>query len=168
MKFINLLNLLLLTAVVLPACQKNASTTLLHLQLTDGPASYEEVNIDVQEVHLKLEGDSASWISLPTNKGIYNLLELQNGIDTLVAEAIVPQGRVKEIRLTLGHENSIKEGGEWYPLTIPSGSESGLKIKLDKQLTAPLDSIIIDFDAALSIHQESGGYKLRPVIKWVQ
>ncbi|MDP4263584.1 MAG: DUF4382 domain-containing protein [Bacteroidota bacterium] len=53
-----------------------------------------------------------------------------------------------------------------YPLTIPSGSESGLKIKLAKPLHATLDSLVIDFDAALSILQTGNGdYKLKPVLR---
>ncbi len=51
------------------------------------------------------------------------------------------------------------------PLTIPSGSESGLKIKVNKELNATLNTLIIDFDAALSINKEADGYKLRPVLK---
>jgi Domain of unknown function (DUF4382) len=53
-----------------------------------------------------------------------------------------------------------------YPLTIPSGSESGLKIKVNKKLSATLETIIIDFDAALSIFQTGAGvFKLKPVLK---
>jgi hypothetical protein len=67
--------------------------------------------------------------------------------------------------LVLGQNNSIKAGGETFPLIIPSGSESGLKIKVNKDLRASVDSIIVDFDAALSVTNEAGGYKLRPVLR---
>jgi hypothetical protein len=70
------------------------------------------------------------------------------------------------VRFVLGNDNSIKIDSIVYPLTIPSGSESGLKIKLNKQLNATLDSLVIDFDAALSILQTgTGEYKLKPVLK---
>ncbi|RYZ92799.1 MAG: hypothetical protein EOP47_29985 [Sphingobacteriaceae bacterium] len=50
--------------------------------------------------------------------------------------------------------------------TIASGSESGLKIKINRRLNTTLDSLLIDFDAALSVKNEgASGYKLRPVIK---
>jgi hypothetical protein len=65
----------------------------------------------------------------------------------------------------LGSENTIKVGTEIYPLTIPSGSESGLKIKMNKTLNGGIDYLTLDFDAALSINQEISGYKLRPVIR---
>lgn len=150
------------------ACKKDSSTTALRVKLTDAPASYEEVNIDLKEVRLKFDNDTSSWITLQTNAGIYNLLELQNGVDTLISEAVVPQGKIKEVRLVLGENNSIKASGETYPLTIPSGSESGLKIKVDKSLRASVDSLTIDFDAALSVVNEAGWFKLRPVIRVVQ
>jgi hypothetical protein len=73
---------------------------------------------------------------------------------------------VREIRFVLGDDNSIVIDNTSYPLTIPSGSESGLKLKIDKNLNASVDSILIDFDAALSIHQNgTGDYMLKPVLK---
>jgi hypothetical protein len=155
----------LTSIIVIAACKKDSSSTALKIKLTDAPASYEEVNVDLQQVNIKFDGDTTSWIALQTNAGIYNLLELQNGVDTLISEVIVPQGKVKEIRLVLGQNNSIKAGGETFPLIIPSGSESGLKIKVNKDLRASVDSIIVDFDAALSVTNEAGGYKLRPVLR---
>jgi hypothetical protein len=47
--------------------------------------------------------------------------------------------------------------GTVYPLTIPSGSQSGLKIKINKKLHSSLDSLLIDFDAALSVKKKAMG-----------
>lgn len=157
----------LLSLITLVACQKeNDGSTDLRIHLTDAPFDASEVNVDIREVSVNLRDDSSGWTKLNTTAGIYNLLELQNGIDTLIGQAIVPTGTLKEVRFVLGTENSIVIDSTEYPLTIPSGSESGLKIKLNKQLSANLDSLIIDFDAALSIHQDgSGNYLLKPVLK---
>lgn len=149
------------------ACKKESGSTHLKVRLTDAPASFEEVNVDLIEVNIKLENDSNAWVSMSTAAGIYNLLALQNGIDTLISEAVVPAGKVKEIRLVLGSENSVKVAGEVLPLIIPSGSSSGLKIKIDKQMRAGADSLLIDFDAGLSVKLEQDGYKLRPVLKLI-
>ena len=150
------------------ACKKESGSTNLKVKLTDAPAAYDEVNVDIREVNIKMDGDSANWISLPTTSGIYNLLDYQNGVDTLIAETIVTGKTIKEVRLVLGTENSIKIGTETYPITIPSGSESGLKIKMNKSLKEGVDYLSLDFDAALSVSEESSGYKLRPVIKILQ
>lgn len=161
---------LILFAVVLftlaIGCKKESGTTTLKVNLTDAPTDAEEVNIDLKAVRVNFANDSSGWSELATVRGIYNLLDLQNGLDTMIATGTVPAGYLKEIRLVLGSNNTIKVDGQVYPLTIPSGSESGLKLKVNKSLAAPLDSLLLDFDAALSIHQEgTGNYKLKPVLK---
>ncbi len=153
--------------ITIAACQKeNDGTTDLRIGLTDNPYNASEVNVDILEVRVNLRDDSTGWVNLTTAAGIYNLLDLQNGLDTLIAQGVIPTGTLKEIRFVLGTDNSIKIDSTVYPLTIPSGSESGLKIKLNKQLNATLDSLTIDFDAALSIYQTgTGEYQLKPVLK---
>jgi hypothetical protein len=158
--------ILLMTII---SCQKenDKGTTALSIHLTDNPYNATEVNVDITDVRVNFgDDDSEGWVSLDTHAGIYNLLDFQNGIDTVIAQAIVPTETVKEIRFVLGSQNSITIDNVNYPLTIPSGSESGLKIKLNKQLNASVDSLIVDFDAALSIIQTgTGEYKLSPVLK---
>ncbi|RYY65257.1 MAG: DUF4382 domain-containing protein [Chitinophagaceae bacterium] len=165
------------TIVGFTACSKDDNdspgTTNLRINMTDGPIDeLDSVYIDVREVRVKMGSDTmniadSSWYNLTTTAGIYDLLSYQNGVDTLIGTGPVPTGYVKEIRLILGSNNSVVDTfGVVHPLTIPSGSESGLKIKVNKRLNASLDSLLIDFDAALSIRNEgASGYKLRPVIK---
>lgn len=158
------------TALILTACSKDKNTdgtTSLKVKMTDAPTLADEVNVDIQEVRVRFGDDTLrGWTSLSTTAGVYDLLGLQNGVDTLLAVGTVPTGMVREIRFVLGANNSIKVGGVLFPLTIPSGAESGLKIKVNKQLSASLDSLLIDFDAALSVHQTgTGDYHLKPVLK---
>jgi hypothetical protein len=151
------------------SCSKESSdkTTTVKVRLTDNPFNADEVNVDIQQVRVKFNDDSISgWSDLNTHAGIYDLLGLQNGVDTLLAVGTIPTNVVKEIRFVLGSNNTIKVNGIVFPLTIPSGSESGLKIKVERQLNGTLDSLTIDFDAALSIHQTgTGNYQLRPVLR---
>jgi len=155
--------------ITLFSCSKENSSksTTVKVRLTDNPVLADEVNVDIQQVRVKYSEDSISgWADLDTYAGVYDLLGLQNGVDTLLAVGVIPSDEVKEIRFVLGSNNSIKVNGIVYPLTIPSGSESGLKLKIDKRLNGSLDSLLIDFDAALSIHQiGTGDYKLKPVLK---
>jgi hypothetical protein len=147
------------------SCTKdNSGNTDLSVKLTDAPAAFDAVNVDVREVRVNFRDDSTGWINLNTNAHVYNLLALQ-GVDTLLASGTVTAGNLKQIRLILGTDNSIVVGGISYPLMIPSGSESGLKININKKISEGSDSLVIDFDAALSVKLEPGGYKLRPVIK---
>ena len=168
MKFKNQFFLVLSLSVagLFAACNKENDNSTLQVMLTDNPALYQEVNIDLVGVSVKLSKDTTKWVELQPVAGVYNLLGLQNGVDTLIGTLILPTSVVKEIRLVLGPNNTIKDNGIVYPLRIPSGAESGLKIKINKKLEATLETLIIDFDAALSIRQDGpGNYKLLPVLK---
>lgn len=162
--------ILLTSAIFFVSCSKdddvNGSSTL-HLRLTDAPTALDSVFVDIEEVRIKMHNDTteSGWITMNTNAGIYNLLELQNGVDTLLGTATLPTGTVKEVRFIVGTENRVVADGQSYPLTIPSGAESGLKIKVNKALNATIETLIIDFDAALSVHEVNGEYKLRPVLR---
>ena len=162
-----LIAIFVVAAIAFYACKKQSSTTTSNLQIrmTDNPLALQEVNIDLKSVEVKFDKDTAKWLVLNTNARVYNLLGLQNGLDTLIAQGSYQGGVVKEIRLIVGPNNTVKENNQIFPLTIPSGAESGLKIKIDKALRGPLETILIDFDAALSIKLEASGYKLRPVLK---
>ncbi|MEZ5044969.1 MAG: DUF4382 domain-containing protein [Saprospiraceae bacterium] len=167
--------LVLLLLIGLASCEtvfeadlsnENNSTTTLNIRLTDGPIDLEEVNIDLQGIRVKGPGGFEE-IPLETNAGIYNLLDFQNGIDTLIAYADLQLERITEVRLILGDNNTVVVDGETYALKIPSGSQSGLKIKacLDL-LTMPQYDLLLDFDAGASIHRTGNGkYIMRPVIK---
>ncbi len=166
--FLSVTVLFMLFTALLVACSKNnnGDGTTLQVRLTDSPINAEEVNVDIRDVRVRFRDDSTDWMSLDTHVGIYNLLGLQNGLDTLLAVGVIPTNILKEIRLVLGSDNTIKVNGQVYPLTIPGGAESGLKIKVNKKLNSNLDSLLIDFDAALSIHQTGNGtYMLKPVLK---
>lgn len=157
--------LLLCCSIGFVACEKDNEMSTLRIHMTDAPAAVEEVNIDLVEVRVNFNKDTTAWIALQTNAGVYNLLGLQNGIDSLIAEGTFPADQtVKEVRLVVGANNTVKVNGQTLPLVIPSGAESGLKIKINKKLNAAIEDVLIDFDAALSLHEETDGYKLRPVI----
>ena len=157
------------------SCKKSdndgvAEVANLEIRMTDAPSALEEVNIDIQTVRVKYRDDvndsTLNWVTLNTKAGIYDLLLLQNGVDTLLANGLIPQRQIKEIRLILGPNSTVKDNGTIYPLTVPSGSESGLKIKFSKKLDQPLNILLIDFDAAMSVSQNGAGkYMLKPVIR---
>ncbi|MCB9315112.1 MAG: DUF4382 domain-containing protein [Lewinellaceae bacterium] len=166
-----LLLLICILLFVAWACEKDDSTsgkTVLNVRLTDGPGDYQQVNVDIQEVRLKMADDTSQWLSLATNAGIYNLLDFQNGVDTIIATGPVPLDVLKEVRLVLGPENSVMVDSTLYDLETPSAEQSGLKIKIDKSLGLVLDSLTLDFDAEKSIVKTGNGkFILKPVIKVV-
>ncbi|HZH64355.1 MAG TPA: DUF4382 domain-containing protein [Flavisolibacter sp.] len=160
-----LATILLGSSVLYFSCKKEGKSVPVQILLTDNPTAYDEVNVEITGIQVKLSKDTNSWVSLDTERGVYNLLALQNGLTDTIAKGDVPDGILKEVRFILGSNNTVKVNGVVNPLVIPSGEESGLKIKIDKDLGETLNSFTLDFDAALSIKEEAGGYKLRPVIR---
>ncbi len=155
------------------SCNKNNDNkngkARLSVYLTDDPARYDEVNIDIREVKINVS-DSANeqWINIPIKQGIYNLLQFRNGLDTLLGTIELPAGRVSQMRLILGPNNTLKEGNQIHALQTPSAQQSGLKFKIQTVLDAGITyKLWIDFDAGRSIVKagNSGKYILKPVIR---
>lgn len=164
------------------ACSKdegeNTTNPTLSFQLTDAPGDYEEVNVDVIGLRVHISGQNldstaidsldAGWIDLPINDSIYNLIHLRDSSVNLLSEFAVPEGKISQIRLLLGEDNSIKIEGDSivYPLETPSAMQSGLKINLHADIEAGSSSdFTLDFDAEKSVIESGGQYKLKPVIK---
>lgn len=163
--------LLLVTFTISCSKEDNNNANEVTVRLTDDPSPAEEVNVDIRSVALKYDDDDANdhdgkWVILNTHDTIYNLLDLQNDVSVVLASGPYPHQRIHEIRLILGDNNSIKIGGIVYPLTVPSGSSSGFKIKVDKDLSPGPNDILIDFDAGLSVHETGNGkFMLQPVLR---
>lgn len=162
----------------------NAAEGKAHMKvnLTDAPGDYQQVNIDVQGLRIHytpFESDSAEsdtaesshdgeWIDLPFEPMNVNLLELTNGVDTLLTEADLEPGHYKELRLILGSDNSVMVDSTITDLKVPSGQQSGYKVKFQTDLEEGEEiEVTVDFDAGRSVHKagNSGKYILKPVLK---
>lgn len=141
--------------------------TPYYLKMTDAPAAYSAVNIDLKAVEIK--GNTGTAM-LNVNAGIYNLLNFSNGLDTLIATGSLMMDRVEQIRLILGTNNTVVSGGVTYPLSTPSAQQSGLKLQVHQNLQPGVAYyVLLDFDANQSIVQEgNGSYSLKPVIRTVE
>ncbi len=160
-----------LVVLMIASCDKNQLPTtqtnpIVEFRLTDGPCDYDHLYIDVKGI--EIHSDSTGWQDLqPFNAGIYDILELTNGLDTLLCRTTLPVGTISQIRLILGDNNTLETDGSTYDLAVPSGSTSGLKINLHQQLLANTSySIWLDFDACKSIVRRGNGtFGLKPVIR---
>lgn len=167
-------NLAMLSAgalMLVTACKKEESagngTTPVTVRMTDAPANYDQVNVDVIGVEFKV--NSETTVNLDVNPGVYNLLDFVNGADTLIASADVPSGTLSQVRLILGSNNSIVVDGQPHPLATPSAMQSGLKLNVHSTLQpGVLYELLLDFDANQSIVVTGNGeYQLKPVIRVV-
>ena len=128
-----ILGLLIVTALfILSACNETDNQSVLKIRLTDAPGDYEEVNVQIQSMEYHFSSDEeGDWIQLNSLEvGVYNLLDFNNGLDTLIASEAIGSGTISQLRLHLGENNSVKINGKEYDLKIPSGQQSGIKIIL--------------------------------------
>src|ERR1044072_4294910 len=96
------------------------------IRLSDNPVNFDAVNVDIQSVEIKILPDScrrgndscAVWDTLDIRSGVYNLLDLANGSDTLLANGFTVSGNILKLRLTLGDNNSVVIDSVSYPLTL--------------------------------------------------
>ncbi|MBI1221443.1 MAG: DUF4382 domain-containing protein [Bacteroidetes bacterium] len=162
----------LISGFFLSACSENngdgMGNSSMNVHMTDAPGPYDEVNVDVKglEVHSDVNG----WQTIPLNNpGVYDLLKLTNGLDTLLGSVTVPSGTISQFRLTLGPNNTVKVNGTVFDLTTPSGQQSGIKIQVHENLLPGITyDFTLDFDAGKSIvHTGNDRYILKPVIRAV-
>jgi hypothetical protein len=170
MKKVILVSFVVLLGFMMSSCKKDTTTpvkshTPYAIRMTDAPGPYSAVYIDV--VGVEITGSNGQVVSMNVNAGIYNLLNFSNGIDTLIATAVLETATVEQIRLILGSNNSVVVDGVSYPLSTPSADQSGLKIQVHQILQADVQyNVLIDFDANKSIIETGNGvYKLKPVIR---
>ena len=170
-----------LALLAFASCNKqNASSgstapTPLNIYLTDSPGDYKAVWVDIEKIYVNAGTDTSSsdtsgWVEAPVLRpGLYNLLDLRNGVDTVLAGVTLPAGHISQIRLVLGTDNSlVLDDGTIVPLTTPSGQQSGVKLNVDATLTPGVAyALEMDFDAGRSVVKagNSGNYLLKPVIR---
>jgi len=161
----------LFSSILFFSCQKgnNSNPVRLQVHLTDSPdPDVQEVWVDVKEVRINMK--DTNWVTLDgAHPGLYNLLGLTDGKDTLLADAQIPAGNISQIRLILGDNNYIiTKSGEKIDLTTPSAQQSGLKVQIHQAVTGGvLYRLVLDFDAGKSIVKagNSSKYILKPVLR---
>lgn len=178
------------------ACQKNASSLnkvpagmqKFNLYLTDGPdINFQQVNVDVKAVIVLLKSDSCKgsgddqddqddrdslstcfhWDTLKIHPGIYNILNFQNGIDTLFSSTVLEPGKIEKVKVILGDSNSVMADSVLFHLGTPFGNTVVVNVDDDlDQLDPATFALWLDFDAAHSIIEvEHHEFVLRPHIR---
>ncbi|MDY6797137.1 MAG: DUF4382 domain-containing protein [Pseudomonadota bacterium] len=154
----------------------SGTTGTVSMGLTDAPAmDLDSVNIAFTDIRLKpADGE---WLEFSLEEtGVVDLLTLQGGVtEPLISNEEVPAGTYKEIRLIIDTENSWvtrESDGSEHGLAVPSGEQSGLKLKGDFVVAADTrHNFTIDFDVRKSIvnppGQALGEYMLKPVLRLV-
>jgi hypothetical protein len=139
----------------------------LRILLTDAPAGYEAVSITFSEVSAHINN---RWIVLNDQTQKINLLEWNNGETFILGQADVEAGKYTQIRLKIV-EAEVTLDGQTYPLSVPSGAQSGLKLLANFEIVAGSTyDLVLDFDAERSVvitgtSGDPDGYILKPTVR---
>jgi len=144
-------------------------TGTLNLRLVDSPADFQQVNIVVSRVDVHASGsDSANgWFTINDVPATYDLLTLRNGASQVLGNRQLAVGKYTQIRLIIAAGSNVVVNDTTYPLQIPSGMQTGIKLNSEFDIAAgKLYELVLDFNADRSIHMTGNGvYMLKPVIR---
>jgi len=145
--------------------QKKAA--MLRLWMHDKPNPAENItNIYVTILRVEVGNPDGEFFVLNEAEQEIDLLQLQNNASMILGERYLPIGMYDQIRLILSDQNRIMVDGGEHSLFIPSGEQTGIKLKGEfEALGGRITELVIDFDAEKSVHHAPGkGYMLKPVI----
>jgi hypothetical protein len=150
-------------------------TSAMSIRLVDAPSDdVKEIVVTINRVTAHVVG-GGGWVDLANQTATVDLLTLQGGTFAQLGVISMPAGKVTELRLytvDAGPNYVTTPDGVHHPLTVPSGDESGIKIKGGFDVPACAQgNITLDFDGKKSIftHPLGAGagdeWMLRPVVR---
>jgi len=163
----------LLTLLLFAGCQDKDQIARLRVTLVDDEGDFEKVNVDIQGVAVHTNEhanvDANGWIEFENSDvGVKNLLDYTGGVELTLVDTEFPAGRISQIRLILGENNTLKLEGQkdLIDLETPSAEQSGLKLQVHEVLKGGVTyDFKLDFDAAKSVVLTGDGkYILTPVL----
>ncbi len=119
---------------------------------TDGADEEEDGDDDGDDSH-------NAFITIFEGKQTFDLLDLQKGKTDLLAEAEIPAGTYKQMRLivTEGSVRLKENEGNWT-LRVPSGAQSGIKLHFTFEVNEDEETtLLLDIDLSRAFKPTPGG-----------
>ena len=170
-----MLKKLLLTVTVsllIVACEDDGDTDVtsgsgtFKIEVFDSPPPDSVENIFVTITEVTVHKSGGAWDTLSQPEVTLDFLELINGKTSVLVNESLESGDYTQLRLVVADSNEVVINGETFPLKIPSGEQSGVKLNLNFSiLDDEIIEIYLDFDASKSITWTPGKYLLRPTFK---
>ncbi len=197
------ISLAFLASLFLTACSRSndmndlvelpAPSQRINVFLSDAPADYQHVFIDIEKVEVKVDrdrshesddsyGDSdddyddieevdqfGRWVTLDFNPQVMDVLALRNGVERLLGSVNVPT-RVRKVRFTIGSNSYVVDGdGRQSRLTLINETENYVYVRvkeadMDRLVRGSID-LRIDFDLARSVEAVGDEFVLRPKVR---
>lgn len=183
--------MLVLGAMILLSCQKEEKVIpgdkgRLNVYLTDAPfpiglVGNTYVTIDKIEVRQRTgeegEGEDGTFILIAEEVMEFDLLKLSNGITAHLGSVDLEPGYYDMIRLRVVDSRVVLTDGRDYELKVPSGSTSGLKIKIEPAIhiqEGQTSDVLLDFDLSKSFVAKGNvkagqilGFNFKPVVRGI-
>ena len=164
------------------------------IYMMDDPIQFAQVLIDIRQVVIEVDtaanantpdipgqwddgycgwhrdnhNKSLIWDTLGVTPGVYDLLQLRNGTDTLLASGLFTSGKILKIKITLGNDNKVfTDSTTSYPLEV-FGPSPSFTINVQRQSVSSVTNnefkLWLDFNLARSIFFWNGEFLLKPYI----
>jgi hypothetical protein len=163
--------------------------------LTDGPADYQQVVLDIQKVEIKEDLDNTHyyddqfadnddnaddhlfatdsfgvWKSLNFEAKPIDVSALRNGLETELGN-VNTYNRVRKVRLTVGANNFIvDQNGDKQPLILENDSAKYIYANLHQNdvdyISSNVQEIVrLDFNISKSVKEDNGTFILSPEMR---
>lgn len=150
----------------------------MQLLLTDDPpgpgdlvsfqANITAINVDIKSVSVMTMNDTSHWDSLNIRAGVYNLVNLRNGLDTALGTTSLKKGMIKSFRIVFGSNSSVTANGVNVQLGLLFAPTVIVPVTGDSiQLGDSPLQVWMDIDAGRSIAEVGqGNFSLKPFIRF--
>ncbi len=167
----------LLAISLIAACDGSPTsangTTRIQIEITDAPADFiESAEVWISQVYLvggeeeevgdggetsEEDGGRVILFDDPDNPKHFDLFTLRDGITAEITDAVTVEARpysqlrlvVDSARVTLREDLFFEDGTQVADLKVPSGSSSGIKVKLAEPVDGEegaVTVVVVDFD----------------------
>jgi hypothetical protein len=141
----------------------------IQVLLTDAPLD-EIVAAEVVVLRVELLGEGDRVLLLADDPQPFDLMTLQAGVTAPLADLDIPDGTYHQLRVVVADTASVTfSDGEVEALTVPSGTQTGIKINLPAlSVDEDVVEVTVDFDVEDSFVRRGNsgkGYIFKPVLR---
>ena len=166
----------------LAACDAVAGSDQAHItvRMKDAPFPFDSVDlvgVSVTRIDLRAaadSGDTGETVTLYDGDPIdLNLLDLRDGVDTVLTRRSIPAGTYSELRIFVADDATVVfKDGRTYDLKLPSAQQSGIKVLLGDMALEDEADVLIDFNVEDSFVTRGNpaapgfqGFLFKPVLR---
>ena len=177
----------LLVAIIAVGCSDSSGPAegngIVRVMMTDAPfpiGMVSEANVSVTRIEMRAKGsdNDSAFRLLSDVDTVLNLMDLQNGVIATLGEVEMPAGEYDEVRIITGDAEIILTDARSFDLKVPSGSQTGIKVKLNPGIVVEdgqTSDVLLDYDLSKSFVVKGNpskveginGFNFKPVIRAV-